>query len=58
MEEVVKLASPVESILKKMILSEKDLEYYKNQNVLLTCERDGCTRINNCSCDCNDGSGW
>lgn len=42
--------------LRKMILAEYDLSYSRNQNVLLSCDRDGCTRINNCTCDCNDGA--
>ena len=41
--------------LKEMIFAEYDLSYATNQNILLSCDRDGCTRINNCTCDCNDG---
>ena len=45
------------SKLKELILSEVDLSYAEKQNVLLSCSRDGCVRINYCSCDCNN-SGW
>lgn len=41
--------------LRELIFAEKDLSYATNQNVLLSCDRDGCSRINNCTCDCNDG---
>lgn len=43
--------------LNELILSEVDLSYAEKQNVLLSCSRDGCVRINYCSCDCNN-SGW
>lgn len=43
--------------LNELILSEVDLSYAEKQNVLLPCSRDGCVRINYCSCDCNN-SGW
>ena len=43
-------------LLKKMIVTEVDLGYDKRQNVLLSCNVDGCNRISHCSCDCNDSS--
>lgn len=42
-------------LLKSYIISEVDLGYDKAHNYLLSCPRDGCTRISYCSCDCNDG---
>lgn len=38
----------------QMIVTEIDLAYDKLQNVLLSCQIDGCNRISYCSCDCND----
>lgn len=42
--------------LRNLIYGECDLGYLKMQNVLLSCDRDGCTRINHCTCDCNDST--
>lgn len=38
-----------------LIVAEIDLAYDKRQNVMLSCNVDGCNRISYCSCDCNDG---
>ena len=43
-------------LLKQLIMTEVDLEYDKKQNVLMSCNVDGCNRISYCSCDCNDSS--
>ena len=49
------LTGDAKAVLDDLIVLEKDLGYYKQQNVLSSCTRDGCTRISYCSCDCNDG---
>lgn len=41
--------------IKELIMAELDLGYDKRQNVLMSCNVDGCNRISYCSCDCNDG---
>jgi hypothetical protein len=46
----------IDSLLKEFIIKELDLGYDKRQNVLLSCNVDGCNRISYCSCDCNDSS--
>lgn len=46
----------VKEILMSLIVSEVDLGYDRRQNVLLSCNVDGCNRISYCSCDCNDSS--
>lgn len=46
----------VKEVLMSLIVSEVDLGYDRRQNVLLSCNVDGCNRISYCSCDCNDSS--
>lgn len=46
----------VKEALMSLIISEVDLGYDRRQNVLLSCNVDGCNRISYCSCDCNDSS--
>lgn len=46
----------VKEALMSLIVSEVDLGYDRRQNVLLSCNVDGCNRISYCSCDCNDSS--
>lgn len=42
--------------IRDLIFAELDLGYANRQNVLLSCNVDGCNRISYCSCDCNDGT--
>lgn len=45
-----------ERLLKDLIITELDLGYDKRQNILMSCNNDGCNRISYCHCDCNDSS--